>query len=154
MLRRWLPVGLVALGIFLVNVIARFATWKGHIVEESEQMTIGFIGVGLVAVLLIGVAAWWAVRYPFIRLVGDVGAAVVAGALLAVLVGPFFGGSKPFVEGLGFFIGQLLLFLAIAAVGVVLGFLAMVAVGKDWKSRGLRRFEQTYKRRPNRTVRG
>jgi hypothetical protein len=152
--QRWLPVGLLALAIFVVNGVARIVTDKGEFVEETEQLTIGFIAVSVVAVLLIGAAAWWAVRYPFLRLLGDIGAAVGAGALLSVLVGPFLVGSKPFAEGLGNFVGQLLLFLSVAAVGVFLGFAGVVAVGKDWKSRGLRRYEQRYRSRPHRPVRG
>jgi hypothetical protein len=152
--KRWLPVVLLALGIFAVNGVVRFISWKAKIVSESEQLTVGLVSVGVVAALLIVAASWWAVRYPFSRLFGDIGAAVLAGGLLSVTVGPFLGGSKPFVEGLGFFVGQLLMFVGLAAVGVVLGFLAMVAVGKDWKSRGLRRYEQNYTRKPHRTVRG
>jgi hypothetical protein len=30
----------------------------------------------------------------------------------------------------------------------------MIAFGKDWKSRGLRRYEESYKKRPHRSVRG
>lgn len=151
---RWLRVGLLALGIFALNAIARFATWKFKIVEESDQQAIGLIAVAAVAVLLLGAGVWWAIRYPFSRLFFDLGAAVGVGALLSLLIGPFAGGSTPFAEGLGFFIGELLMFLGIAAVAVFLGFLAVVALGKDWKSRGLRRYEQNYSRRPHRTVRG
>lgn len=151
---RWLRVGLLALGIFALNAIARFVTWKFKIVEESDQQAIGLIAVAAVAVLLLGAGVWWAIRYPFSRLFFDLGAAVGVGALLSLLIGPFAGGSTPFAEGLGFFIGELLMFLGIAAVAVFLGFLAVVALGKDWKSRGLRRYEQNYSRRPHRTVRG
>jgi hypothetical protein len=151
--QRWLPVGLVALAIFVVNAVARFVSWKAHVEDESRQMTIGFIGVVVVALVLVGVAARWAVRHPFPRLLGDLGLATVVGALLSIIVGPYAGGSKPFVEGLGFFVGQFLLFLAVGVVGIILGFLGVVAFGKDWKSQRLLRAEQHYGGR-QKTVRG
>jgi hypothetical protein len=78
----------------------------------------------------------------------DIGAAVGVGALLSVLIGPFFGGARPFAEGLGNLVGELLMFLGIAGVGVLLGFWSVVAVGKDWRGRRLRRFtEQHHGRR-------
>src|SRR3981189_427415 len=95
--------GLLALGIFAINAIARFITWKFKIAEESQQLTIGFIAVAMVAVALAIAAGWWAIRYPFSRLFADLGATVGIGALVSPLIGPFAGGSKPFPEGLGSF---------------------------------------------------
>ena len=152
--KRWIRVGLLALAIFAINAVSRLITWKFHVVDESQQLKIGFIAVLVVAVLLIAATAWWAVRYPFSRLFGDIGTAVGVGALLSLLVGPFAGGSKPFAEGLGSFVGQVLMFLGIAGAGVVLGFWGVVAFGKDWKSRGLRRYESNYRKRPHHTIRG
>jgi hypothetical protein len=148
--RRWINIGLLALGIFVVNAISRFITWKFKIAEESQQLTIGFIAVAVVAIVLAVAAGWWAIRYRFSRLFADLGAAVGIGALLSLLIGPFAGGAKPFQEGLGFFVGQVLMFLGVAAVGVGLGYLSVVALGKDWKSRGLLRYELTYAKRPHR----
>jgi hypothetical protein len=91
--------------------------------------------------------AWWAVRFPFQRLVFDLGLAAVVGALLALLIGPFAGGSVPFDEGLGTFVGEFLQFVGLSALGGFLGFIAMIVVGKDWKSRGLRVYEENYKRK-------
>ena len=59
-------------------------------------------------------------------------------------------GDSPFASGLGSLVGQILLFIGIGLVGALLGFAAMVTLGKDWKSRGLRRYEESYHRRPNR----
>jgi len=76
--KRWLPVGLLALGIFAVNAIARLVTRLGEIVKPTELDTIGFIASASVGVILIGAAAWWAVRHPFSRVFFDIGAAVLA----------------------------------------------------------------------------
>jgi hypothetical protein len=154
MKKRWLLIGLLALGIFVINVIARVITKQFDIADENDQITVGLIGIVAVGVVLIAAAVWWAVRYPFSRLVFDIGAAVILGALLSLILGPFAGGSKPFVEGLGNFVGQFLMFLGIAAVGVMLGFLGVVTLGRDWKSRGLRTYERNYRSRPHRAVRG
>jgi hypothetical protein len=152
--KHWLPVGVVALALFGVNIVARLVTKVGKFADETNQEKIGLIAAVAVGVILVGAGAWWAVRYPFTRLVGEIGTAVVIGALLSILVGPFVAGSAPFAEGPGLFVGQFLLLVGLAAVGVFLGFMAMVALGKDWKSKGLARYEKSYTRRPRKTVRG
>lgn len=149
---RWVRVSLLALAIFLVNGISRFVTWKFDIVDEAEQLRLGIIAVSFVALMLVGVSIWWAIRYPFGRLFADIGAAVGIGALLSLLIGPFLGGSKPFADGLDFFVGQFLLFLAIAALGVFVGFVSVVALGKDWKSRGLKNYSERMARRQHKRV--
>ena len=154
MRRRWVAVGLLTLGVFVINVIARVVTKQFDIVDAANQIKVGLLGMVTMGVLLVGAAAWWAVRYPFSRLFFDMAAALLVGGLLSLIVGPFAGGSKPFVEGLGMFVGELLLFLGIGAVGVFLGFAAMVTFAQDWKSQRLRGYEQTYNRRPHRPVRG
>jgi len=154
MRRRWLAIGLLALGIFVINVIARWATKQFDIVDEANQIKLALVGMVAMGVVLIGAAVWWAVRYPFSRMFFDIGAATIIGALLSLIIGPYAGGSKPFVEGLGAFVGQLLMFIGIAAVGMFLGFAGTVAFAKDWKSRRLHNYEQSYMRRPHRTVRG
>ena len=154
MRRRWVAVGLLTLGVFVINVIARVVTKQFDIVDAANQIKVALVGMISMGVLLIAAGAWWAARYPFSRLFFDIGAAVLAGALLSLIIGPYAGGSKPFVEGLGAFVGQLLLFLGIAAVGVFLGFAGMVTFGKDWRSQRLHNYERSYSRRPHRTVRG
>jgi hypothetical protein len=147
MKQRWLPVGLVALAILAVNVVARLVSWKANITNATQQADLGFIGVVVVALLLVGVSARWSWRYPFGRVIGDLGLAVIIGGLLTIVVGPFAGGSRPFADGLAFVVGQFLLFFVVGVIGIVLGFWAVVAFGKDWKSRGLLRAEQHFGRR-------
>jgi hypothetical protein len=152
--KHWLPVGLLALAIFAINALARLVTRLGKFADAGEQEKIGLIAAVAVAVVLIGAGAWWAARSPFVDLVGEMGAAIVIGSLLSLLIGPFIGGSTPFAEGPGLFVGQFLLLAGLAAVGAFLGFMGMVAFGKDWKSKGLARYEKSYSRRPHRSVRG
>jgi len=151
---RWLPIALLTLALFAVNAASRLITWKGGFVKEDQQMRIGLIAMISVGVILIGASAWWAYRHPLGRMLADLALAVGIACVLSLVVGPFLGGSKPFAEGLEFVVLQVLLFLGLGGVGVLLGFLAVVAFGKDHKSRSLKRYEQNYRARPRRTVRG
>jgi hypothetical protein len=151
---RWVPIVALALTLFAVNVAARLVTKYGKFAEESEQIRIGVIATAGVGLILVAAAAWWTIRYPLGRVLGDLGAAAGIAAALSTTLGPLIAGAKPFAEGLGNFVGQILLFLGLAGFGVFVGFVAVVALGKDWKSRGLRRYEQNYRARPHRTVRG
>jgi hypothetical protein len=154
---RWVRVGFVALGIFVINALARLISRltqddTAGAAADTGVDKISIIGAGAVVLLLAVMGALWAVRHPFSRMVFDLGAAVIGGALLSLLVAPFVGGSKPFDEGLGTFVGELLQFIGLGALGVLLGFLAMIVFGKDWKSRGLRRYEENYKRKTHKIV--
>jgi hypothetical protein len=153
MKQRWIRVGLLALAIVVINVVSRFVTSQVELSVEAEDR-IGLIAILVVAALLVGATAWWAIKFPFTRAFADLGAATIVAALVSLVVGPFAAGKKPFEEGLALFVGEFLMFLGVAAVGALLGFLGVVALGKDWKSRGLRRYEERYSRRPHRSVRG
>jgi hypothetical protein len=152
--KRWVRVGLVAVAIFLINAVSRLIS---RLADRGEDATgidpMALIGAGSVVLLMIAAAVYWSVRYPFSRMFFDLGGAAVVGALLSLLIGPFVGGNVPFEEGLGFFVGQFLQFLGLAALGVLLGFAGTIVLGKDWKSRGLKRYEERYQKRPHRTVR-
>lgn len=152
--RRWLRVGLLGGVLLAVNLIARLVTVIADVTEPSTLDLIAYVGIGVVFLILIGAGAWWAVRFPFSRLFFDIGAAVVAVALLALFIGPLIGGESPFSAGLASMVAQFLLFLGLGFLGGLLGFAAVVTVGKDWKSRGLRQYEESYHRRPNRATRG
>jgi hypothetical protein len=159
---RWVRVGAVALGFFLINGLARFiskvtAPDESEIptfsTEESSTDIVIAVSGALAIVLLLAVAAgYWAVRYPAGRMVADLGLATLVGTLLALLVGPFLGGNKPFDEGLEMFVLQFLQFLGLGALGIFLGFVTMVVFGKDWKTRGLAAYAERYGRRPRRVA--
>jgi hypothetical protein len=152
--RRWVRVGLVALAILVVNAASRLITWRFHVVEDSQQNKLDVILIGVMMLVVIGATAWWAVRFAFPRVFFDMGSAILVGVLLSLLLAPFAGGIHPLSEGFGLFLAEFFVFAGVAAIGAFLSFFAVVALGKDWKSRGLRRYEQDYTRRPHRTVRG
>lgn len=155
---RWVKVGAVALGFFLINGLARFISWLTRpdeipLVETSNgtaDLVISVAGALATVLLMAVAAAFWAVRYPIGRVIAELGLAVLVGTLLALLVGPFLGGNKPFEEGLEMFVLQFLQFLGLGALGIFLGFVTMVVLGKDWKTRGLAAYADRYGRRPHR----
>jgi len=151
--QRWKRILIVAGGLFVINAIARFVTWKADFVSENEQLRVALIATVASALVLAGLAAWAAVRYSFARLLADLGAAAGIAIVATMLIGPFAGGSAPFRGGPELFVYQILLLIGIYAAGIGLGFMAIVALGKDWRSQNLKRYEASYKARPRRPVR-
>src|SRR5688572_10469846 len=98
MRERWLPVGIVAGGLFLVNVVARLVVRIAAGDDDGKQVTIGLWALVAVGAVLVPVAFWYGRRHPMIRVIGDLGLAVVVACVLAVLVGPFVSGVQPFAD--------------------------------------------------------
>jgi hypothetical protein len=156
---RWVRVGAVALGFFLINATARFISYVTTPKDEtptlstpqsSTDVVISVTGALSIVLLLAVAAAIWAVRYPVGRMVADLGLATVVGTLLALLVAPFVARNTPFDDGPEMFVLQFLQFLGIGGLGIFLGFVTMVVLGKDWKTRGLAAYAERYGRRPRR----
>ncbi len=158
---RWAQVGAVALGIFLINGISRLVSWLTEPdddplvapVDDNRGIVIAVVGALAVVALVAVAAAWWAVRYPTGRVAADVGAATLIGVLLALLLGPFLGDSKPYAEGLETFVLEFLQFVGLCALGAFIGFVTMVTLGRDYKSRGLAAYVRKYGKRPQRSSR-
>lgn len=158
---RWARAGAVALGFFLINGIARFISMLTQdepevptvVAPESATNTVISVTGMLSTVALVAVAAgFWSVRHPIGRVVADLGLAVFAGTVLAMFVGPFLGGNKPFDDGLEMFVLQFLQFLGLGGLGIFLGYVAMVVLGKDWKTRGLAAYAERYSKKPHRVA--
>ena len=150
---RWLPVGLVAGALFLVNAIARFVVWRVAPKSDSKQITIGLVLFGIVGLVMVAAAFWWGRRYPTPRVFADLAVVIIVSCLLSVLIGPFAGGSLPFQEGVGLFFGEIWRYLGYTAIGVVLGLLILMALGLDYRSRALKRYTEVRAARPRRAVR-
>src|SRR5258707_13314695 len=86
MKERWLPVGLIAAGLFLVNVVARLVVRLAAGSDDHKQITVGLWALFAVGAVMLPVAFWYARRHPMIRVVADLGLAVVVACLLAVLI--------------------------------------------------------------------
>jgi hypothetical protein len=146
MRERWVAVGIATAALFGFNGVARLIVWQANLVDDEHQILAGLLA-SITAALLAAVAgAWWSHRHPVPRVVADLGIAILASALLAVLIGPYLGGSRPLVEGVGFAVRQFLFYGGVMAFGAALGVLGTMTVGKDWKSRGWRLHEQRIRR--------
>jgi hypothetical protein len=150
---RWLPVWVLAGALFLINAVCRFVVWQMVPKSDSKQILVGLMAVTLVGLVMVGAAYRWAVRYPMSRVVGELGLAVIVACLLSVLVGPFAGGSHPFKEGSATFFGEILQYLAFAGGGAVLGLLIVIALGRDYRAKALKRYAEERLTKPRRVVR-
>lgn len=150
---RWPRIGVVTGVLFAINVIGRLAVWKFARHNDGRQTLIGLITVAAVAVAL-GIAGYLSARRrPMGEAVGELALAALFGCALTVAVGPFAGGSAPFVEGGTFFVSEVWHYLLVGAVGIALGVLVAMALGQDHRSQALKRYARTQAARPRRVVR-
>jgi hypothetical protein len=150
---RWLPVGLVAGALFVVNAIARLVVRLAAPKSDTKQITIGLILFGVVGLVMVGAAFWWGRRYPTPRVFADLAVVILVSCLLSVLLGPLAGGSLPFKEGVGLFFAEIWRYLGYTSAGVVLGMLILMAFGLDYRSQALKRYTEVRQARPRRVVR-
>jgi hypothetical protein len=153
MKERWLPVGLIAGGLFLVNVVARLVVRFAAGNDDNKQVTIGLWALFAVGAVMIPVAFWYGRRHPMIRVVGDLGLAVVIACLLAVLIGPFVSGVAPFSNGVGLVFRQFFYFVGLSAIGAVLGLLILMTTGLDYRSQSWKRYIERTSTKPRKVVR-
>ena len=149
---RTTPVLLVALALFGINLIARVVLWATGVTSDTEMTVAGFYSM-LAMVFVTGYAGFrWTRRYETVRVVGEVGGAIVLGCLLAVLVAPLIVGLNPTSGGLGIVLRQLGLCFAICVLGAFVGLLIVLAMGQDRKSRAWKYQEQRFTARPHRAT--
>lgn len=153
MKERWLPVGIVAGALFLVNVVARLVVRFAAAGDDDKQITIGLWALFAVGAVMIPVAFWYGRRHPMLRVVADLGLAVVAACLLAVLIGPFVSGATPFGDGIGLVFRQFFYFVGLSAIGGFLGVLALMTLGLDYRSQSWKRYIDRTSTKPRRVVR-
>ena len=153
MKERWLPVGLLAGALFAVNLVARLVVRFAAGSDDGKQVTIGLWALIAVGAVLIPVAFWWARRWPLPRVIGDIAVAVLVACLLAVLVGPFVSGTTPFGDGVGLAFRQFFYYAAVSAGGTLIGVLAVMTVGQDYKSQAWKRYAERVNAKPRKVVR-
>jgi len=153
MRKRWLPVGVLAGVLFVVNVVARLVTRFGFDsdAEAEDRMSLAMFAV--IGLLLAGVAFVVGRRHPISRWAPDVAVAVLIAMLLTIIVGPFVSGSTPFAGGAGTFFSQVGLYAAFTAGGTLFGYLVLTAFGLDYRSQALKRFAEEKMTRPRRVAR-
>ncbi len=150
---RWQPVGIVAGVLFAINAVIRFIVWQVAPKSDNKQIAFGFVGLGLVALVMAVAGYRWGRRYPMARVGPDLAVMVSVACLLTVLVGPFAGGTAPFKEGAGMFFAEIWHYLAFAGGGAILGLLVLMALGRDYRAQALKRYAETRMAKPRRVVR-
>ncbi|MEV4757714.1 hypothetical protein AB0J86_21730 [Micromonospora sp. NPDC049559] len=153
MKERWLPVGVLAGILFVINVVARLVIRFGfdNGTEASDRVSLAMFAV--IGVLLAAIAFVVARREPLARWSGDVAVAILVALAATIFIGPFISGSQPFANGAGEFFAQIWLYAGFSAGGVLLGYLLVTALGLDHRSQSLKRFAEVKRAKPQRVVR-
>lgn len=152
-LRKWRQVGILAGVLFLLNVVSRLIVWIFASDSDKAQLRIGLGYAIAVGVVMIYAGYWWAQRKLMPRVVGELTVAILLGLLFSLLLGPFAGGSAPFVEGGDLIYAEAWHYLLCAGIGAGLGVLLTIMLGRDPRSRAYQRYAEAGKGRPRRAVR-
>ncbi|MFG3711408.1 hypothetical protein [Micromonospora sp. NPDC047730] len=154
MRERWRAIGILAIALFGVNVVARLVIrfgFDGDDTAAADRVSLGMFAV--IGLVLAVVAFFWGRRRPVAAWGSDMAAAVGVALLLTVLVGPLLVGENPFGGGAGTFFAQIWLYLAATGVGVLLGYLLLTALGLDHRSQSLKRYAELKATKPRKVVR-
>jgi hypothetical protein len=153
MRQRWVPIAVLAAGLFAINVIARLVIRLGFQDNDTAENRVSLVMFAVIGVVLAAVTFIRAQRVPPSTWLPDLAAAALAGMLLTILVGPFVSGDTPFESGAGNFFAQVWLYGGFAIVGTLLGYWIATMLGRDYRSRSLRAFAQARTSKPRRVVR-
>lgn len=153
MRQRWVPIAILAAGLFAINVIARLVIRLGFNDNDAAENKVSIVMFAVIGVVLAVVTFLRAQRVLPSTWLPDLVAAAVAGMLLTILVGPFVSGDSPFSAGAGNFFSQVWLYGGFAIVGTLLGYWVATMLGRDYRSKSLRAFAQARTSKPRRVVR-
>lgn len=146
--QRWLPVGVLAVALFAINVIGR---WVAESIDTDDKKSVaGLVVFGVIALVFAVLAVYWGRNRPMARVVADLAFGAIAGCALSIMLGPLLIGASPFAQGAGAFFAQIWLYGAVAGAGTVLGLIGLIAVGADYKAKQLKSFAERSKSRPRR----
>lgn len=157
MKKRVLRISALVAVLFAINVTARLVARLAYGDDTADhldaQERLAWIGWGAVALAMAVAAWWWGRLRPPGMVAADLGIGAFVGGLLYVVVGPYVSGPPRFEDGLGGGIIQLTIYLGVAGVGALVGMLLLIALGRDYTSRALRRYAESKSARPRRAVR-
>lgn len=153
MKQRWVPIAILAVGLFAINVVARLIIRLGFNGDETAENRVSIGMFAVIGLALAVVTFLRAQRRPPSAWLPEVAAAALGGMVLTVLVGPFVSGEAPFGGGAGNFFSQIWLYGGFAVVGTLLGYWVATALGRDYRTRSLNAFTQARSTRPRRVVR-
>ena len=153
MRERWLPVGLLAVGMFAINVLGRVVAKVWGDGDDDREIRVGLIALLAIGVVMFVAAIRWVRRYPMQRVWADLLTAAGAACAASVLIGPLLVGEQPFAEGAGLFFRQIWWYAGITLVSGCLGGLIVMSTGKDWKSQAWKRYADRVGAKPRKVVR-
>jgi hypothetical protein len=151
--QRWVPIALVAVGLFAINVIARLIIRLGFNGDDTAENRVSLVMFAVVGLTLAVITFIRAQQQRPSQWLPELTAAAVIAMLLTILVGPFISGDGPFDGGAGNFFSQVWLYGGFAIVGTLLGYWVATALGRDYRSRSLSAFAQSRATKPRRVVR-
>ncbi|ATO16545.1 hypothetical protein CO540_24080 [Micromonospora sp. WMMA2032] len=153
MAQRWRAVGVLAAALFAVNVVARLVIRFAFPDDDTASGRVS-LAMFLVIGLILAVTSFrWGADRPLGHWAGDLAVGVVVALALTVFVGPLLVGENPFGGGAGLFFAQIWLYLAATLAGVLVGYLILTALGRDHRSRQLKRYAEMKASRPRKIVR-
>ncbi|GIF64632.1 hypothetical protein Ais01nite_26670 [Asanoa ishikariensis] len=153
MRNRWLRIGVLAGALFAINLVARGVANFAFGDDTDMQDRISLIFFGVVALTLAVVAFRWGRDRPVGILLADMAGAALVACLATVLIGPAVFGSNPVGGGAGEFFAQIWLYAAFSAGGFLVGYLLLVVLGRDYRSRQLAAYSKAKLSKPRRVVR-
>ncbi|MFI7021682.1 hypothetical protein [Micromonospora sp. NPDC049900] len=151
--QRWRAIGVLAIALFAVNVVARLVIRFGFDGDEAaaDRVTLGMFAV--IGLILAGVAYSWGRSSPVAQWGAEVAGAIGIALVLTMFVGPLLVGRSPFADGSATFFWQVVLYLVATTVGTILGYLLLTTLGRDHRSQTLQEYAESGTSRPRRSVR-
>jgi hypothetical protein len=153
MRERWLRIGVLAGALFAINVAARLVTRLAYHNDDDKQTTVGLVSLAVVGVVFAVMVFLWGRDRSIGVVVADLAGAAVIGCALTIFIGPFISGEGPFSDGAGVFFGQIWQYAGFAGGGTLIGYLLLIALGLDYKSKVLARIARTGLSKPRRPIR-
>jgi MFS family permease len=152
-LRKWREVGVLAGVLFVLNAVSRLIAWIFAGDNDKSQTRIGLIYAVAVALVMVYAGYRWARLKLMPRVVGELSAAVLLGLIFSLILGPFAGGSAPFVSSGDLLWSEAWHYLLLAGIGATLGVLIAIMLGRDPRSQAYKRYAEANKGKPRRVAR-
>ncbi|MEU1586414.1 hypothetical protein [Micromonospora sp. NPDC005710] len=151
--KRWRDIGVLVAALFAVNVVARLITRFGFDDDEAAADRVSLAMFAVIGLILAVVAFRWGRRRPLPGWAADMALVVPVAMLLTVLVGPLLVGQNPFDGGAATFLLRIGFYLLATGAGLLIGYLVLTALGRDYRSQQLKRYAEVKAAKPRRVVR-